>query len=228
MHNPDYYPIKLADKGPWHGNFSAKATLTGTLYGLSAAQVTQAAVDAEVVRLLINHNEQVDAFSKALTAFMRRMLRGKPTDPAGQPPTPPAALILPPGGLAAIEARTRQYAGIIKASSAYNKGVGEGYGIVAPERGELATPRIRSARALTNSMIELKVRKPGYRAAVVDCRRGDGDWEQVAFMTTAVWIDTRPPLVPGQPEVREYRCQGYAGNRRVGDFSQVVSIVTVP
>ncbi len=40
--------------------------------------------------------------------------------------------------------------------------------------------------------------------------------------------DGRAPLVAGQPEVQKYRAQGRENNERVGAFSAVVSVVTVP
>ena len=44
----------------------------------------------------------------------------------------------------------------------------------------------------------------------------------------AVFVDSRPPLVVGQPEQREYRVQGIVKNARSGSLSDVVSVVTVP
>ncbi|MFN8138850.1 MAG: hypothetical protein U0R49_03515 [Fimbriimonadales bacterium] len=36
------------------------------------------------------------------------------------------------------------------------------------------------------------------------------------------------PRVTGQPETREYRCQGMEANARVGNLSATVSAVTTP
>jgi len=41
-------------------------------------------------------------------------------------------------------------------------------------------------------------------------------------------MDTRPPLVLGQPEQREWRVQGLLKNSRTGSLSDAVSVVTVP
>ena len=42
------------------------------------------------------------------------------------------------------------------------------------------------------------------------------------------WIDTRPPLVAGQPEVRRYRIRYLEGDDPVGLYSSVVSVTTIP
>ena len=44
----------------------------------------------------------------------------------------------------------------------------------------------------------------------------------------AVFVDSRPPLVVGQPEQREYRVQGILKNARTGELSDTVVAVTVP
>ncbi len=105
--------------------------------------------------------------------------------------------------------------------------MGENYGIVAP-----VTPpgnvEVRSLTALSASQVEVKVSKAGYATVALDSRRGGGAWEQLLVMTTATFVDNRPPLTSGQPEQREYRVQAYENNARVGAVSPVVSIVTTP
>lgn len=41
-------------------------------------------------------------------------------------------------------------------------------------------------------------------------------------------MDTRPPLQPNTPEVREYRGRFYDNDAPVGEWSDVVSITTKP
>ncbi len=85
-----------------------------------------------------------------------------------------------------------------------------------------------TATALTQSQVDIRVFKAGYSVVVVDSRRGGGDWEQIATLTGANFVDNRPPLVAGVPEQREYRSQGFQDNARHGPLSAVVSVVTVP
>jgi hypothetical protein len=47
-------------------------------------------------------------------------------------------------------------------------------------------------------------------------------------MSTSLSEDQDPPLVPGQPEFREYRSQGVSNNQRVGPYSAVAGVWTVP
>src|SRR5688572_18682610 len=125
MPNADWYPTALAALIPWHANFAAQATATGTTHGLSAGQVTQIGVDSAVVEEVVNYLAAVSAFSQAFTEFKDIMLRGPLNTPMPTPPAPPPMLSFEGGQLPAIEARTRQYAAIIKADPDYTQAFGE-------------------------------------------------------------------------------------------------------
>jgi len=224
---PDWYPQKLGQRISWHANLSEQATATGTNYGLSVAEVAQIVEDALAVRTIIVALQQAEAFVQAMTQYKKLVLEGKPGTVLPPPPTPPAAVVLGGGAMAAIMARTRLYVARIKGSAGYSKEIGELYGIVAPERAEPRAPEM-TARALTGSKVRLRVIKRGFRVAAIDSRRGGGVWEQIGIAQIAEFIDERPPLAEGQPEIREYRAQGMRRNRRVGDLSAGVEVVTAP
>jgi len=227
MRNPDWYPFKLSVLVPWYSNFSAQAAAAGTTYGLTAAQVAQIALDASNVATLIAFGSAVEAFRQAASAWKKAMLTGGPTQTLPPPPAAPSVPSLSLSSLPGIEARTRQYAAIIRASPLYTPQVGERFGIVAAASGGYDTPTL-SPKSLTQSRVEVSLFKAGYQVLAIDSRRGGGAWEMIGVSMTAKYVDDRPPLVNGAPEVREYRAQGMLRNARVGAISPVVSAVTVP
>jgi hypothetical protein len=222
-----WYPDRLADLIPWHANFNIVAQAIGTTYGLSAAQKALIALDSANIATIVNYLEVVDAFNQAVTEFKNLMFISPINTPLPPEVAAPATLNLPDGSEAAIEARTRLYANIIKASPSYTPEIGEQFGIIGAATGGPTTPGL-VATALTQSQVRLAVSKGGYDVVAIDSRRGGGDWEQIGVSMTAEYIDARPPLVAGQPELREYRAQGMEQNARVGALSPVVSAVTVP
>jgi hypothetical protein len=144
-------------------------------------------------------------------------------------PTVPAAIAVALGAAAAIQARTRQYRAIILASVGYTQEIGELYGIVAPAAGPLATPGIQKATPQPGTPnVDLNLFKGGYDVIAIDMKRAGGGWVQIGVSQTANFKDTTAPLVAGQPEQREYRCQGMLNNARTGDLSATISAVTVP
>lgn len=223
----DWYPVRLADRVPWHANFALQAAASGTSHGLIAAQVTQIGVDSTLVAQLVNYAETVASFAQSVTEFKNIMLEGAIGTPAPSIPTVPAALTLAVGTLPSVEARTRQYAALIRASVGYTDAIGEQYGLIAIPGGGATTPSLVAA-ALSGAQVRLAISKAGYSVLAIDSRRGGGAWEQIGISMTAEYIDARALLVAGQPEVREYRAQGMENNARVGAMSPVVSAVAVP
>jgi len=223
----DWYPKTLAELVAWHANFTVQAVANGTTLGLTALQVTQIGVDSGNVANIVNYIFAVDAYAQSVTQFKDLMLEGDIGIALPTAPTAPTAPSLAPGSLASIQARTRQYANIIKASPNYTAEQGEHYGIVAAASGGPSTPSV-AAVALTGSQIQLNIAKAGYDVVAIDSKRGTGGWEFLGISMTETYIDSRAPLTAGAPEVREYRVQGMQSNSRVGALSGVASAVSVP
>lgn len=224
-----WYPAKLADRIPWHANYSVQATATGTTYGLAAGDVTDIQRDKDNVALVVNHKEAVQAYAQAITEWADAILNG----PVGAslPPTPtaPSAPAFTLGSKPGIKPRMLQTAGVVKADADYTQEIGELYGIVAPAPGPLADPSIQRATAQPGTPnVELALAKGGYDVIAIDMKRGGGGWTQIGVSQTATFTDTTALLVPGQPEQRDYRCQGMLNNARTGGVSATVSEVTVP
>ena len=53
----------------------------------------------------------------------------------------------------------------------------------------------------------------GWDAVEIEGRRNNGPWELLAVCLKRKYTDLRPPLVPGQPEVREYRLRYRLGDQ---------------
>lgn len=224
----DWYPRVIADRIPWHTNFNTQAVATGVARGLTSAQVSQITTDLNTVTVVVDALEAADDFAQAVTAYKDIVLDGALGVGVPTAPTPPAAISIGAGGLPSVQARTRQYAALIKAQPTYTDAIGELYGIVAPAETGPAAPSLRARSLPGTGNVELSIAKGGFDVIAIDMRRGGGAWDQIGVSQRAVFIDTTPALVVGQPEVREYRAQGMLNNARTGDLSATVSAVTVP
>ncbi len=228
MSNADWYPVILSLRLPWHANFAVQAAASGTAHGLTAGQVTQIGIDATNVALIVNGQEAADDFRQAYTEWKNLVLEGDLGIAMPANVTPPTVVAPGIGSLPSIEARTRQYAALIRASVGITQAVLEQYGLVAPAGGGPGTPGVRSATAIPGGGVSLALTKAGYDVLAIDMRVGGGAWVQVGISQTATFVDPTPAVVPGAPEQREYRCQGMVANARVGALSAIVSVVTVP
>lgn len=222
----DYYPSRESELVQWHAQFAASVSSYAAALGLPAGTVTQVGVDSANVATSLNAAAAADNYRSEVIAFKNQMIRGAINTPTPPAPTVPANITLPVGSLGNIEARTRQLVAQIKANSAFTQQMGEDMGIF-PIPVPPGVPSV-AASALTGSQIAIRVTKGGYANVVLWRQRGEGPWEQAAILDTANYVDQTPPVVPGQPEERRYRVQGYANNAPTGAYSSVVSVVTVP
>lgn len=128
-----------------------------------------------------------------------------------------------------IEPRTRALIRRIKSHVNYTDVIGADLGILTPEptTPELIKPPV-SAEALPNCCSQLTYLKNGYPAALAQSQRGEGGWETLGVKLRASFTDDRPPMAPGQPEVRQYRLRYMDGDTPVGEWSDVVSVTLAP
>lgn len=223
----DWYPSLLTRRVTWHATFAGAAAINGTDYGLTPDQVTQIGIDAENVRRMVIYGVELNDFRQAATAFRNAFLDGPLGGLAPVAPTAPAIDGLDPGSLPGIGARTRRYVAIIRASPRFDASVGESYGIVTPESRPPGVPDLRVA-ALPSSQVMIKITKRRNAVIAIYSRRGDGAWEMIGVATRAKFNDARPPLVAGTPEVREYRVRAVRNDVPTGDYSGIVTAVTMP
>jgi hypothetical protein len=183
----DYYPARRADRVAWHANFSTEAAANGTTLGLTAGNVAKIAEDATQVAANVAYGEAVDAFRQEVTGYLASVLEGDPLAPMPTSPAAPAGLTPPLPATPGIEARTRGFVAVIKASPNYTTAIGEAYGIVAPG-GALATPTLKASSVPGSSNVSLRIAKGGYSVIAIDMRRGGGDWAQIGVSQLATFV----------------------------------------
>lgn len=130
----------------------------------------------------------------------------------------------PPSVAPGIEHRTRMLIRRIKSSSGYTESIGTSLGIVVSNyKREVGVPKL-SVRLNTNQA-ELRFRKGDTHGARIFSRRGnETEFTFTAVDTRSPYVDKRPNLVLGQPEVRQYYIYLFLDDKLVGMQSQIVSI----
>ena len=136
------------------------------------------------------------------------------------PNTPPA-----PG----IEPRVRALIRRLKAHANFTTAIGDDLDIntPAPTPPEIIKPTVR-VEALPNCCTQGTYIKGEFDGALVQSKRGAGDWETLGVKMRASFTDERPPLNAGQPEIRQYRLRYMDGDTPVGEWSDVVSATLAP
>jgi hypothetical protein len=85
-----------------------------------------------------------------------------------------------------------------------------------------------SAKALINDRVELSFVKQRQQAVRWQMRRGDVlDWGFDRDGVTSPLIDPTASI-DGKPEKREYRCIILKNNEPIGQYSDIITVITTP
>jgi hypothetical protein len=171
-------------------------------------------------------------FGPAATSAIEDLLGGAGGAAAVLPPFTMPAL---PAGVAAVPPGllTRIFAFVqtIKARPEYTDAIGLQLGIVGQEdaaENPLPTFTLKPERGEGCQCVKIIFKKYGRQGVVIFSRRGGGAWEMLAIDLASPYMDERPLLVAGQPEVREYKLQFYDDAAPSGDFTDVASVSVSP
>ena len=232
-----YYPTRIADQIPWLVNFAAKLPGYETPLSLPSAHVDACVASCKfVVYVLESWLTEVRLFGPAATSAMDLLLSGSGPDAVvlptfTAPALPPGVASVPPGALN----RTFDLIQIIKNSTGYTETIGHDLGILAPAT---ATPagttqsapvlKLVLVQGAANQAVNLGFLKNGHTGVWIESQRGTGAMEFLAIDTEVPYLDDRPLLVAGTPEVRKYRLRYWDKGNPNGDWSDTATITVGP
>jgi len=240
MKRDNYYPRLVAERPEWHANFAAKILIYGPILGLTPAQVNQGVADNLYLAYgLGDWISNVRDFAPACTSSLETLTIGTGNEayvfkPYTAPdlPTLPVGITVTPGALT----RTFGLVQVIKGLSPYTQDMGIDMGIVGPEAppppppGDAPVPQliVSAIPGDENEVGRVKYFKYGHEYVMLESRRGGGAWEHLAQSAKSPFLDTRPLLVAGQAEVREYRGRYYDKGANSSGWSDVAKVTVGP
>lgn len=240
MRHQLYFPPRQADQVAWLRQF--RHVLPDCIERLEAVQPLDSALQDEVLRdldwlIFVMGPGMTGArvLGKAMTSFQRALLMGdarggKPVSlPALSLPVPPAG---PPPRAGALK-RVFMLVQMLKHHPAFSKEMGTQLGV-------LGNRFVKDARAPTFKLwvqrgaqmeeTHGRFKRFGRKMVYIETRRGDGQWEKLGMGLYAGprFVDKRPLLVPGTPEVREYRMCFSEEDKPAGEWSPTASVTVSP
>jgi hypothetical protein len=72
--------------------------------------------------------------------------------------------------------------------------------------------------------VKVRYKKFGHYAVAIYSKRGTGDWVLLSIDSASPYLDERPLMVDGQPEIRQYRLRFWDAGSENGDWSDVATI----
>jgi hypothetical protein len=230
----NYLPLKETELDIWLLNFSTKMDESGAGHGFTGDEVKRIKDDYIVLHSLIQGSETIRVTQSEYVAYKKIVLFGGATDPTPAFPTitTPDAPVIAGDVKAGIVKRIRAMVKRLRASSNYNEAVGQDFRVINPATDKFiaatAKPTLK-IKALANSTVEIGFVKGESDGIELEIQRGsETSWTRIGkFIKTPAEDDT-PTITPNTPEVRRYRGRFLEGNKPVGLFSDIATIVTTP
>lgn len=224
------FPRKNADKIVWLRTFKTQFALVAANFSLLADKIEQVEKACDTVIYSIRLANKAKIYAKACHAFRDTIFKKKSklaqTPPEFVPVEPPAELFTA-DALAFIEEIVR----ILRVQSNYTSATGELLGIEKPKTADAldtAKPKLKLI-ALINSVIRINWTKGKAQAVLVESKRGaEENFTEIGRDQYSPFIDARPPLEPGKPELRFYRLTYLDHDKPVGTTSAIYSVTTNP
>lgn len=205
------------------------------LLGLTAGQVAAQAADADYYDYVVQCQQNMLSQSKAWTALRKIARKGDPaiTDPDAKPvlgsitQTLPAAV--PPVAYG-LESRFRLLVRQVKASVNYTRSIGLELAIEAVDHAapDLALVQPKLTATVIGDHVKLGWDWQGQRAfldlCVIEVNRGDGKGFVPLLSSTRPGSMDKTPF-PTTPAPRQYRAIYQVGDKPVGQWSSVVSVL---
>jgi len=235
MRRQTYFPSRIADQILWLQNFRTKLPGYETPLGLPPAHVDACVASCNfTIYVLGEWLTAVRDFGPAATAAMDLLVSGSGPDPVAlpilePPPLPTGVGPVPPGALN----RLFDLVAIIKAAPAYTETIGQDLAIV----GDLTTAgvdqavpafKLQTVPGPVCQAVKIVFKKYGHQGVWIECQRGTGPWEFVAVDSETPYLDERPLLTAGTPEVRKYHLRYWDKGTPNGDWTDVASITVAP
>jgi len=206
MPRNDYLPKSDSDLVVWHDRFKTAATGIGATLGIFAVDLTEVGNDNTALRNRVNA-------SATATAAAQQAARDRQTTRK------------------TVEDNIRRLARRLKAHKNYTAALGEQLGIEgAEDTTDLTTAKPKlTAVAKLGGQVELQFSKSKADGVNLYSQRdGDGGMTFLARDTHSPYVDKRPLLVAGKPEVRHYKAVYIYNDAEIGQPSDVVVVTCQP
>lgn len=221
MSRKPFFPEHISERPEWFHHLATQLLVVNPVLGVDPTILNARVADALYCEYLcgpwLTWSREC---GKAATAAIKTLFRGEsegafappvftpPPLPGALPdaePPLPATVAVPAGALL----RLLDFIATIKRLTTYTADIGHQLGIIGEEdTTEREAPEFKisvESRAGNVDSVRLSFKKFGHRGVEIWSRRAGGAWEKLGVDFASPYLDERPLLVPGQPEVREYQ-----------------------
>lgn len=217
----------------WAILFKAQFAQKAASFNFSAEDVEKVASACDTIVFTVTLASRAKIFSSVCHSYRKLKLRGKNVSAEGLAAIPEFKSPEPPAVLFPSDAEgfLKKLIALIKLQPNYTETVGVGMGILTPKAARNDAEAFPKAKlkALDNSVVQIKWTKGKFDGVIVRSMRGDEEtYKEIGRDNYSPYIDTRPPLEAGKPEVRRYQLLYMLEDKPVGQLSTIYEVVTNP
>ncbi len=239
----DYLPVKESDLSAWINNFLGKLRQHGELVGFPSTHLVNnlplpTAEFSKIERIcsnivaIISGGNSLKNRASAFVDYKDNYLYGDGSALNAEIPeftfgVEAVDVSLDPTGVLSF---IRSIVKRIKAHPNYTTAIGQDLGIIGEQQTQFSVNSVRPSLALMvneGNSVEVKFKKGKFDGILLQCKKATGDFETVGNVISSPF-DDKTPSANDKPEKREYRAKYLNGNETVGQFSDVVTVVTNP
>lgn len=235
MKRQRFFPSTIAGRPEWFGNLAQQLPIANAELEMDPTEVTAIVADAKYCEYVCGSwLTTVRELGPAATAAIETLFDGTGPGPFVPPAFTPPSL---PTGVSAVSPGALQrifaFVKAIKSRPKYTENIGLQLRIVGQEdAAEHLVPEftLKLERQGTGACecVRINFTKFGRQGVVIYSRRGGGDWQMLAIDLSSPYLDERPLLTPGVPEVREYRLQFYDDAAATGPMTDIATVTVAP
>ncbi len=220
-----FIPRAIAKRLLWITNFNTKLIYHATTLGILAPTLLMVLNDTNAYTFIISLKTSVKKYAMTISSFLTALADG-PIGTAIIPfPLFGNPTILPPAVAYGIFARCAILAKQIKANGC-SDAIAVDLGIVGSDiANSFAASQPQLKIKLTGGVVSGKYIRGQLSGIHLECMRGtETTFTYLLTANKAMFSDSRPNLVSGKPETRQYRAWFILNDEVVGVVSSVVSI----
>lgn len=229
--NQPYYPSTESASIIWLTHFALKLAACAEQLKLSAEEVAATLSDIKFyVWYITTYYPAVQQAGLEATAY-KNTLANDATNALRPLPVMASYEDTPAVRPSGILSRLFNLIQRIKLSPGYSTAIGQDLGIIGTQTvdtHDYPGMTLEIQRNETQEYVVVKFTKYQHDAVTIESRRNNGKWENMGISLKKPWLDMRPMLMAGVPEVREYRIRWYNDATTSGEFSPVQKINVGP
>lgn len=227
----NWFPTNLQDRAAWYDNFNTQIQIIGAALGLTAPERDSIGEDNQMLQFLATTAVTIDAYTDGIRQFRKTITEGDIGDPT---PVFPADIVLaaPAGTVTTgIFERLDNFVKRIRVAPAYTPDDGALLGIIpSPSEGfvpEGAKP-VLEASPVPGNVVEVRFVRGKSDGVNIQISIDKGDWAAVGNFFKSPAALTIPQNEGELPRSVQVRARYLVGNSAVGDYSDIVTVQTIP